>query len=260
MSSSSLVKLFSILPLLIGIDIGTQGARIALLDEEGRQHCVKEEVFPFNTKSREEQSPLEWWDSCYRSLFSLCNEAKTSIDLSNIKAMSVTSTSGTIIPLDKDNQPLHDAIMYSDPRSADEAKLCKEAAVSVGYKGYSAFNNGIVTMQSRKAYLVGTMTSFKETYLNASNKLVGICFKSAAFSSFYNYFPLHEITNKTIEFESSLSPEIYKIEQRSISYLNEYFLKRLNVPKHNLYAVIQNIQQANGQIGIETLAKKIVLL
>lgn len=125
----------------IGIDIGTQGARIALLDEEGYQHCVKEEVFPFNTKSKEEQSPLEWWDSCYRSLFSLCNEVKTSIDLSSIKAMSVTSTSGTIIPLDKDNQPLHDAIMYSDPRSADEAKLCKEAALSVGYKGYSAFNS-----------------------------------------------------------------------------------------------------------------------
>lgn len=125
----------------IGIDIGTQGARISLLDEEGKLHAVKEDIFLLNERSREEQSPSEWWSSCYRSLQLLCAELKGSINLACVKAMSVTSTSGTIIPLDKNNQPLHDAIMYSDPRSAAEALHCKEAAVSSGYDGYSAFNS-----------------------------------------------------------------------------------------------------------------------
>ena len=102
----------------IGIDIGTQGARIAVLDEHGNLYGVKEEIFSLNERSREEQSPAVWWDSCLRSMQLLCDELKTVIDLSRVHAISVTSTSGTIIPLDKNNEPLHDAIMYSDPRSA----------------------------------------------------------------------------------------------------------------------------------------------
>ncbi|MBC9798549.1 AraC family transcriptional regulator [Sinomicrobium weinanense] len=117
-------------------------------------------------------------------------------------------------------------------------------------------DHGTLTMHSQKTYLVGTMTTFKETFLNASNKLVGIRFKPAAFSSFYQYAPLHEITDKTIEFESSISPDIHKIEQSFVSYLNTFFLNRLGKPKHNLAAVVKDIQTANGQIGIGTLAKR----
>ncbi len=112
------------------------------------------------------------------------------------------------------------------------------------------------TMESGKCYLVGTMTTFKETFLNSTNKLIGVRFKPAAFSSFYKYLSLDEITDKTIEFAKSLSPDIYKIEQHSVLYLNEYFLNRLTNQKHKLSAVIKDIQAANGQISIETLAKR----
>jgi sugar (pentulose or hexulose) kinase len=124
----------------IGIDIGTQGARVMMLDHQGNLAGVKEEVFPLNNQSREEQSPLQWWTSCYHSLQSLCKELTTVLDLAKVKAIAVTSTSGTIIPLDKNNEPLHSAIMYSDTRSADEAILCRRAAVTAGVKGFTAFN------------------------------------------------------------------------------------------------------------------------
>src|SRR5690554_595102 len=55
-----------------------------------------------------------------------------------------------------------------------------------------------LTMQSEKSYLVGTMTAFQESYLDSTNKLTGVRFKPAAFSSFYNYTSLNEITDKTI--------------------------------------------------------------
>jgi sugar (pentulose or hexulose) kinase len=125
----------------IGIDIGTQGARITVLDTEGYQYAIKEETFSLGDTAREEQSPTGWWDTCYRLLLDICQEIKSRVDLSKVHALSVTSTSGTIIPLDKEYEPLHAAIMYSDPRSAAEGKICREAARESGYKGYHAFNS-----------------------------------------------------------------------------------------------------------------------
>jgi len=117
-------------------------------------------------------------------------------------------------------------------------------------------DNNMFTMQSGKPYLVGTMTSFKESLLNSTHKLVGIRFKPASFSSFYNYTPLNEITNKTIEFEQSLSPNILKVERYSVSYLNAYFLNGLTRQKHNLAAIVKDIQASLGQVNIDELAKR----
>ncbi len=121
----------------IGIDIGTQGARVVIVDEEGTQHASAEEIFELTGQSREEQSPLAWWESCSRIL----PRALAQVENPQwVKAIAVTSTSGTIIPIDKNYQPLHAAIMYSDPRSAAEAKRCKDIAERSNVKGYTAFN------------------------------------------------------------------------------------------------------------------------
>lgn len=125
----------------IGIDIGTQGARVVMLDNLGNLLCTKEEVFTLNDQSREEQPPLQWWSSCLSSLKAMCSEMTTVVDLSKLKAIAVTSTSGTLIPIDKNNNPLHNAIMYSDPRSVEEADWCKKVAVAANTKGYAAFNS-----------------------------------------------------------------------------------------------------------------------
>ncbi len=124
----------------IGIDIGTQGARVVLLDEVGVQLAAKEEVFPLSESSREEQSPATWWDSCCRLIPALIDDVRKQIELDKIRAVAVTSTSGTIIPLDHAFNPLHPAIMYSDPRSAKEAAFCKETAMQEVKEGYTAFN------------------------------------------------------------------------------------------------------------------------
>lgn len=124
----------------IGIDIGTQGARVVMLDETGRQWGAKEEAFLLNDGWREEQSPQLWWECCCRLIPALMQEVKPYVDLEKIKAVAVTSTSGTIIPLGVDHNPLHPAIMYSDPRSVNEAAFCKEVAVQHVKEGYTAFN------------------------------------------------------------------------------------------------------------------------
>lgn len=124
----------------IGIDIGTQGARVVILDETGTQLAAKEEVFALNENSRQEQSPDTWWQSCKALIPALIHDVKNSIPLAQIKAIAVTSTSGTIIPVDESFNPLHPAIMYSDPRSTEEAALCRKIAEEEMHYGYTAFN------------------------------------------------------------------------------------------------------------------------
>src|SRR5690348_13387334 len=106
-------------PYFLGIDVGTQGARAALLDVKGNLVSAQEEAFLLSDRSREEQSPDDWWNACMLSLKKLTREAAPLIDLQQVKAAAVTSTSGTVIPLDADHRPLHNAIMYSDQRSAE---------------------------------------------------------------------------------------------------------------------------------------------
>jgi sugar (pentulose or hexulose) kinase len=124
----------------IGIDIGTQGARAVLIDATGDVLGSGEQAFPLNNQSREEQSPEQWWRDCLLCLQQVVAQVRSKINIADIVAMSVTSTSGTIIPIDKNNEPLYNAIMYSDPRSAEEASFCKKVALAENSNGYTAFN------------------------------------------------------------------------------------------------------------------------
>lgn len=127
----------------IGIDIGTQGARVALLDDKGRIVSEKEQSFLLNESSREEQSPIKWWGITMSIMEELVSEVKREIDIFDINSLAVTSTSGTVIPLDKQDKPLHNALMYSDKRSADVAPACESAAkrffgTKQAYTGFNA--------------------------------------------------------------------------------------------------------------------------
>jgi len=124
----------------LGVDVGTQGVRVVLLDETGRTIGSSGKVFPLTPHSREEQSPGLWWESVFYCLQNLLITIQNGIDLQSIKAISVTSTSGTVIPLDTDHEPVHNALMYSDTRPAAEGKYCREIAERLHPEGYTGFN------------------------------------------------------------------------------------------------------------------------
>ncbi|HEY8971653.1 MAG TPA: FGGY-family carbohydrate kinase [Puia sp.] len=124
----------------IGIDIGTQGARVVMMDAVGELVGSREEAFPLSASSREEQSPQQWWEVCSSLLRKLVEDVRRTIDVRQVRAVAVTSTSGTVIPLDERHEPLYPAIMYSDPRSAEAGARCKAAALRWHPGGYSGFN------------------------------------------------------------------------------------------------------------------------
>lgn len=127
----------------LGVDAGTQGVRVILADEQGKI-LGNEEISTFRRSQeaasyRVSQHPGNWWEATQECLTRLLSAQPARLK-DSIQSIAVTSTSGTVIPLDKDDRPLNDAIMYSDTRQEAEGKLCRELALLHQPSGYTGFN------------------------------------------------------------------------------------------------------------------------
>ena len=138
------------MPLVVGLDVGTQGARAIACDEGGR--VVAQSSCPFDTDPQViglppgwfEQDARVWWDSASRCLRSVtASLAGFGLGAGCIAAIAVDSTSGTVVPVDGSGTPLRPAIMYNDTRSRVEADECNEAGrdltKKLGYRFGSSF-------------------------------------------------------------------------------------------------------------------------
>jgi sugar (pentulose or hexulose) kinase len=106
--------------LFVGIDVGTAGARVAVLGTDGEpareaRHSFEAEV-PGLSPGWAEQRTEVWWPAvcdCFRELGPLRGQ---------IGGVSATSTSGTFLLVDAALQPVRPAIMYNDARAAEQTK------------------------------------------------------------------------------------------------------------------------------------------
>jgi AraC-like DNA-binding protein len=111
-------------------------------------------------------------------------------------------------------------------------------------------------IKNGKAYLVGTMSHFKMIEMSPGARLFGIRFKPAAFSAFYRFTSLDQVTDTTIEFEEKPVPDLNKIILDSSRYLDRFFLNRLTQPIHMLLPVVADIENNRGQVTVNELAKR----
>jgi sugar (pentulose or hexulose) kinase len=95
-------------PVAIGVDIGTSGARAAAIDPSGK--AIGFASAPF-ANAEEARQPQSWWHRVSECLTSLSKQ----IDISSVEGIAVDGTSGTVLSLDKDGEPLGDVLMYNDP-------------------------------------------------------------------------------------------------------------------------------------------------
>jgi len=126
--------------LVAGIDCGTQGIRCLICDLEGNILADGQESILLSNKNgdRFEQDPREWWEKTQICLHKTLKHL-TDIGYSpyHIQCLSLDSTSGTIIPIGKENEALALAIMYNDSRAKDEAVFINQKAVEFTQKiGY----------------------------------------------------------------------------------------------------------------------------
>jgi AraC-like DNA-binding protein len=117
-------------------------------------------------------------------------------------------------------------------------------------------DNGAFNMRSEKVYLVGTMTRFKETIMHSETRLIGVRFKPAGFSAFHRFSSLHEIADKTIDYDKTFLFDLKKLSIDHVTYFNRFFLDKFKNPNDFLRQVIETIQIHKGQIKVDVLASK----
>lgn len=133
-------------PLYLGIDVGTQGVRAILMDATGAPAAQSQDPFDAGVAVAGlpvgwfEQKPDVWLKSLEHCLSALLSDASLA---ARVEAISVTSTSGTLVPVDASGNALCPAVMYNDARSEAEAKEAQSAgaalAGALGYKFKSSF-------------------------------------------------------------------------------------------------------------------------
>ena len=117
-------------------------------------------------------------------------------------------------------------------------------------------DNGRFIMKSERAYLVGTMTKYKDTIQQPGSHLLGIRFKPLGFSAFYQYASLHEVTENTVEFEQNFLPEVRSGDHNIFGKLDAHFYSRLCVRTQRLSHAVNDIEHLKGLISVENLAQR----
>jgi D-ribulokinase len=106
-------------PLFAGIDLGTSGCRICVIDADQREIASVRRPLPPTCQSphHNEQEAGIWWQVVLATLEDLRSACYTR----RIVAIAVDGTSGTAILCDSHHQPIAPALLYNDQRATAEA-------------------------------------------------------------------------------------------------------------------------------------------
>src|SRR5438093_616054 len=107
-------------PLLLGIDVGTTGAKAVLLDSAGQVAAVATTEYPLLTPRPgwTEQDPTTWWEAAVTSIRRVLNEVR--VREHHIAAVGLTGQMHGLVPLDGGGSVLRPAILWNDQRTAEE--------------------------------------------------------------------------------------------------------------------------------------------
>ncbi len=160
---------------VIGIDVGTQGARVLAVKPDGDVAASAEQKFASATSDLPagwfEQNALDWWRAvsvCLRQVVGALPSG------AHIAGLAVDSTSGTILPVDARGAPLHPALMYNDARSQPYVAEVRQAGRHIEAKLGYAFGTSfglpkMVWLMREKPDLAARVSKF----IHATDFIVG---------------------------------------------------------------------------------------
>jgi xylulokinase len=114
---------------LLGLDIGTTGARALLCDEHGRVLSVATAEYPLSTPQPlwSEQNPEDWWRGACDALRAVVAQAGVAPE--QIRGLGLTGQMHGSVFLDEQDQVIRPALLWNDQRTAAE---CAEITARVG--------------------------------------------------------------------------------------------------------------------------------
>lgn len=101
----------------VGLDLGTQSVRAIALDAEGRSLAsASSPLHSSRHGDRHEQDPAQWWSAVVSVLGDVSSKLPTGVEA---RALAVSGTSGTVVPVDAaSGRATGPAVMYDDRRGA----------------------------------------------------------------------------------------------------------------------------------------------
>ena len=113
--------------MVAGIDLATKEARVVCAD--GRGVVLAEAAVPLPAPHRpgpgfSEQDARAWWPAVAEAL--RCATGLLGADRARLVAVASATTSGTVVLVDSDGQPVAPAVMYDDARAVGEAARVQE--------------------------------------------------------------------------------------------------------------------------------------
>jgi len=107
------------------LDLGTTGCRTFIFDLAGTiiasDYQEWQSFYP--SPSFVEQDANIWWDSIKKTIEQAIK--KSGIDKTEIVSLSVTNQRETIVPVDKEGNPLHNALVWQDRRTINQVEYIK---------------------------------------------------------------------------------------------------------------------------------------
>ncbi|MEN8107564.1 MAG: FGGY-family carbohydrate kinase [Pseudomonadota bacterium] len=121
----------------LGIDIGTSGCRACVIGAAGviQAEARASLPAPVQQAGTSEQDAGLWW----RALCQLLDRLAATTQLTDVAAIAIDGTSGTLLCCDSDGTPLAPALMYNDARATAEAtRIAATAPADSGAHGASS--------------------------------------------------------------------------------------------------------------------------
>lgn len=187
---------------LLGIDLGTTNIKGIIIDEEG--HVLASASRPCTTYKPGpllvEQKAEEWWDNCILILRELCGRAGADA-VDSLKGISISAHMISLLPLDKDGNPLRKAIIYQDSRSAAEVdEICDTVGLDnfiniVGGRPSVAFlPNKILWFKKNEPELFAKTECFLQANGYLNYKLTGVFSQDADSASRTQCYHMADMT------------------------------------------------------------------
>ena len=129
---------------LIGLDVGTSGAKCIIIDENGKVIASSTQEYPLFTPrpGRAEQNPEDWWQGVVKGLQVILNKAN--VDSSDILGLSYSGQMHGLVALDENNEVIRPAILWCDQRTQKQCDWITEKAGGLE-KLLSYTNNRMLT-------------------------------------------------------------------------------------------------------------------
>jgi L-ribulokinase len=118
------------MPIVAGVDFGTLSVRVSLVDSERGLLASAIAEYPLHRKREDPEYATQSHDDHMRALAAATREVvqKSGVPADQILAIAFDTTGSSVIPVDKNLQPLDDYYLWCDHRAKAEAAEITEAA------------------------------------------------------------------------------------------------------------------------------------